>query len=73
MKRSLSVLVALLLFVFACGMSRGGDAQGWIGLFNGRTLDGWKVGRNAATFEVENGMIASSVARLEKRCALVAR
>lgn len=31
--------------------------SGWISLFNGKNLDGWKVGENAATFSVEQGAI----------------
>jgi hypothetical protein len=31
--------------------------DGWISLFDGKTLDGWKVGANAATFKVEDGAI----------------
>ena len=37
-----------------------GDSKadgGWIPLFNGENLDGWKVGENAHTFSVENGAI----------------
>jgi Domain of Unknown Function (DUF1080) len=33
------------------------DKDGWISLFDGKTLDGWKVGENAATFSVDNGQI----------------
>jgi hypothetical protein len=29
----------------------------WVSLFDGKTLNNWKVGDNAATFKVENGMI----------------
>lgn len=29
----------------------------WISLFNGRSLEGWKVGDNAETFSVDSGMI----------------
>lgn len=32
--------------------------DGWISLFDGKTLNGWKVGDNAATFSVEDGAIA---------------
>lgn len=31
--------------------------KGWISLFDGKTLDGWKVGANAQSFKVEDGMI----------------
>jgi len=31
--------------------------KGWVPLFDGKTLDGWKVGENAATFAVVDGAI----------------
>ena len=31
--------------------------EGWISLFDGSTLDGWKVNENPETFSVENGAI----------------
>ena len=31
--------------------------DGWISLFDGKSLTGWKVGDNAATFSVDSGMI----------------
>lgn len=31
--------------------------KGWISLFDGKSLKGWKVGANAATFKIEDGMI----------------
>ena len=34
--------------------------DGWVSLFNGKNLDSWKVGENAATFSVENGTIKVS-------------
>ena len=37
-----------------------GNDDGWIPLFNGKNLDNWKVGENAATFSVENGTIKVS-------------
>ena len=32
--------------------------DGWVSLFDGKTLNGWKVGNNAETFSVENGTIS---------------
>ena len=32
----------------------------WISLFDGKSLNGWKVGANPETFKVENGMIVAS-------------
>jgi hypothetical protein len=31
--------------------------KGWVSLFDGKTLDGWKVGVNATSFKVEDGAI----------------
>ncbi|HYK46610.1 MAG TPA: DUF1080 domain-containing protein [Parafilimonas sp.] len=42
----------LLFFVFA----KRPDPQ-WISLFDGKSLNGWKVGANASTFSVDSGMI----------------
>ena len=33
------------------------DAAGWYSLFDGKTLDGWRVGKNAGTFRVQDGVI----------------
>lgn len=32
----------------------------WISLFDGRSLEGWKVGENATTFSVEDGAIVAN-------------
>ena len=55
----------LLLFCVAgCSLLAWNDPKphphpsaGWVSLFDGKTLDGWKVGENAETFSVENGTI----------------
>lgn len=31
----------------------------WVSLFDGKTLNDWKVGANASTFTIENGMIVA--------------
>jgi hypothetical protein len=36
------------------------DKDGFYPLFDGKTLDGWKVGKNAATFKVEDGMLCAN-------------
>jgi len=51
---SLCVLPFLLL---ACSGSVHAQSDGWISLFDGKSLTNWKVGDNAETFKVENGMI----------------
>jgi hypothetical protein len=51
-------LAAMGLVAAAC--SRGmhaSDSDGWISLFDGQTLSGWRASENPATFRVENGEI----------------
>jgi hypothetical protein len=50
-------IVLFCLFVFA-GFKLN-KADEWISLFDGKSLNGWKVGENAATFTVENGTIVA--------------
>ena len=38
----------------------GPDAGGWITLFDGKTLDGWKANENQEQWKVENGAIVAS-------------
>ena len=50
-----SLLITLSL---AAGTQLGAaDNDGWIALFNGKNLDGWKVGTHADSFKVQDGMI----------------
>ena len=50
-----SILAAIVLMAFTSLKSR--KQAGWISLFDGKSLDGWKVGDNASTFHVDSGMI----------------
>ncbi len=53
MKRFLALgLVLLPLVVFGADKN-----DGWISLFDGKSLDGWKVNENPGTFKVEDGKI----------------
>jgi hypothetical protein len=49
------------LFIVCCMLSCSAYKQystrGWVSLFDGKSLSGWKVGANAKTFSVNNGMI----------------
>lgn len=56
MKLSLVFLPALLL-LFAFVHPRSIRKDGWVSLFDGKSLDGWKVGDNAETFHADSGMI----------------
>ena len=39
------------------------DADGWISLFDGQTLDGWRASENPSGFKVVDGTIAFAGAR----------
>lgn len=61
MKRTLP-LTAMALALFACASIPGIHADeheedGWVSLFNGENLDGWKASENEDTFSVEDGVI----------------
>lgn len=47
----------VLVIALACSSARSMKADDWVPLFNGKNLDGWKVGENAETFSVDSGMI----------------
>lgn len=54
--RYLNVSIAALVMLATATLPASQDA-GWVSLFDGKTLTGWKVGENADTFKVENGAI----------------
>ncbi len=54
-KLKLFVIAAVLL---SCCSGKEEQKNKWISLFDGKTLDGWKVGNNASSFSIENGTIA---------------
>lgn len=50
------------LFTITCCMmayaaTAEAQSKGWISLFDGQSLQDWKVGKNASTFTVDSGMI----------------
>ena len=50
-----------VLFVLAAAHPASGAANdGWIPLFDGRTLDNWKAGENSTTFTVRDGAIVAN-------------
>lgn len=53
-KAFLPVIIACVFLSFT---TRHEVKKGWQSLFNGKSLDGWKVGANATSFKVEEGMI----------------
>ncbi len=53
--RKLSVILLLAACISFSFLP--GDRKKWTSLFDGQSLNGWKVGANAASFKVENGTI----------------
>ena len=56
MKRILNLSIPAFLLII-CSMCPALAQDGWVSLFNGKNLDGWKVGANAASFSVVDGAI----------------
>jgi len=54
----LGCVISACLFVFASPKSP--NAGKWISLFDGKTFNGWKVGENAGTFTIHDGMIVAN-------------
>jgi hypothetical protein len=59
MKKMTVASVALSLLLGACvyAADEPKAEEGFVSLFNGKNLDGWKVGNNPKTFRVQDGMI----------------
>lgn len=57
MKKSYYVIPLLVLLAVCMSFVQGGKKEKWISLFDGKSLNGWKVGENAGSFKVENGTI----------------
>lgn len=50
-------LILLSLLLLGCNASKQSGDKGWVSLFNGQSLEGWKVGANANAFTVKEGAI----------------
>ena len=48
---------SITIVLISCVGSKKTATDGWVSLFDGKSLSNWKVGDNAASFKVENGMI----------------
>ena len=46
--------------LFSCRSTKQQKSSDWISLFDGKSLNGWQVGNNASTFNIENGMIVAN-------------
>jgi hypothetical protein len=54
------ILTLTLLALPSLGQSACADDEGWTPLFDGKTLDGWKVNGGRATYAVEDGTIVGT-------------
>ena len=55
--RTLTALAVAASISIAGATLAAQQKDGWVSLFDGKTLEGWKVGENAATFSVADGAI----------------
>ena len=56
---SLCSLITLLLSLICFADEKTDVGDGWISLFNGKTLDGWKTSGHEGSFQVRDGMIVA--------------
>lgn len=59
MKKQTLLLFILLPLVFLSAGNSNRNKE-WVRLFDGKTLEGWKVGANAETFSVQDGAIVAN-------------
>jgi hypothetical protein len=57
MMRVVPIAFLAALLTACTGARGGGSGDGWIPLFDGVSLEGWRASENPGTFRVENGMI----------------
>ncbi|CCH52696.1 protein of unknown function DUF1080 [Fibrisoma limi BUZ 3] len=57
MKTRMSLLVAVFLLTICLALKPNERADGWVSIFDGKSLDGWKAAENPGTFSVEDGAI----------------
>lgn len=55
--KNLIAFCIVTIGLVSCAGSKKIATDGWVSLFDGQSLSNWKVGENAASFKVENGMI----------------
>lgn len=57
MKKVSCFAALLLLIVLQVGFVQKAKKEKWISIFDGKSLEGWKVGENASSFKIEDGTI----------------
>ena len=55
------IVAGITITLLMCGWNKNKSSvdEGWISLFDGQSLNGWKAGDNAETFSIENGTISA--------------
>jgi hypothetical protein len=53
-------MASVVMIASSLGSITLADEEGWVSLFDGKTLDGWKVRGGFASYTVENGSIVGS-------------
>jgi Domain of Unknown Function (DUF1080) len=56
----ITVLTLASAVILVMGGSGLADESGWVPLFDGKTLDGWKVNGGTASYKVEGGVIVGT-------------
>jgi hypothetical protein len=51
------ILILAILFLNCVSFKKANAQNGWISLFDGKTLNNWKASENPSTFKVDSGMI----------------
>jgi hypothetical protein len=57
MKALTSLVLACLMLVLSSATTSESQSEGWVTLFDGKTLSGWKAAENPETFTVADGAI----------------
>lgn len=57
MKKTINLFAALLLVAVLGSFVSDTKQDGWISIFDGKSLNGWKVGENAGSFSIVDGAI----------------
>jgi hypothetical protein len=47
------LFISFFALIVTCRAQQATNADGWISLFDGKSLNDWKVGENASTFSVK--------------------
>ena len=57
MKKNILILAVVFIFSACSNTNKLTNNSGWISLFDGKSLDGWKASEQPGTFSVEDGSI----------------